>query len=292
MPGKKLKQAKEKLHVTGTSVRVLKMAGKDQPTPPVAKPNLGFRSGNGSVHAARTLMLEDLQRLLSHVNNADVLRSDYTKAIEHDNCLHKRSGKTRSLSARHLADLYSLDPSVTLFRALRYFWTRDPDGQALIGLLCAYARDPLLRLSAPRIICLTEGTKLDRQELCLEFEERFPGRFSKNTLNSIIRNVSSTWTKTGHLVGKVKKVRHSVQATAGSLSYALLLGYLSGLRGAALFDSEYIKLLDCNKEKAVELATLASQRGWIVFKRISNVMEVSFPKLLNKEEVELVREQG
>lgn len=295
MPGKELHRkvlSKGNANGTRATEKRMKTASKEVATPGLKAASFGFRGGGGGVHAARTLMLEDLQRLLSCVNNPDVVRADYTNAIERDNCLHKRSGKTRTLSARHLTDLYCLDPSVTLFRTLRYFWNRDPAGQALIALLCAYARDPLLRFSAESILSMPEGINLDREKLRWEFDERFPGRFSKNTLNSIVRNVSSTWTKTGHLVGKVKKVRHQVQPTTGSAGYALLLGYLSGRRGEALFDSEYVKLLDCGKERATELAALASQSGWLVFKRISNVVEVSFPKLLSEEEVEWTREQG
>lgn len=54
----------------------------------------GFRFGKGSVHTARTMMLEDLQLLLSYVGSPNASKSDYLKAIEEDNCLGKRSGIT------------------------------------------------------------------------------------------------------------------------------------------------------------------------------------------------------
>lgn len=250
----------------------------------------GFRFDNGGVHTARTMMLEDLQLLLSFVNNSDVVRADYLKAIEQDNCLNKRSGKTRSLSARHLSDLYSLDTSITIFRTLRFFWERDPEGQPLLALLCAYARDPLLRLSTSFILGLPEKTMLKQGELRSLYEEQFSGRFSKSTLNSMVRNLSSTWTKSGHLSGRVKKIRTQAKPTIGSVGYALLLGYLSGVRGEALFDTDYVKLLDCSPDRAIDFAIEASQRGWFVFKKIGKVMEVSFPRLLSEEEVGWTRE--
>ena len=68
-----------------------------------------------------------------------------------------------------------------------------------------------------------------------------------------------------------------------SVSYALLLGYLAGSRGQALFQTEYTKLLDCTFDKAIELAEEASRKGWIVFKRVDDVIEVLFPNLINQK---------
>lgn len=241
---------------------------------------------------ARTMMFEELRVLLSHVNNADILRSDYVRAIEKENCLGKRSGKTRSLTVRHLTDLYSLDPSVAVFRCLLYFWNRDPAARPLLALLCAYARDPIFRVSAPYILNLAAGSKLQREKLEWLFEEQFAGRFTTSTLKSTVRNISSTWTKSGHLSGKVTKLRTKVRATTGTVSYALLLGYLTGLRGETLFSSEYMKLLDVTMDGALDLAAQASQRGWLKFKRISNIVEVLFPNMLTDQELEWTREQN
>ena len=42
-----------------------------------------------------------------------------------------------------------LGDQVTLFRLLRYFWEVDSPGRPLLAFLCASARDPLLRVTAP-----------------------------------------------------------------------------------------------------------------------------------------------
>ena len=91
--------------------------------------HLGFSFERGGVHTARTMMLVELRALLSYVDTADAAKSDYLEAIQTANCLAKRSGKTRALTFRHLADLYALDPGLLVFRALRFFWRRDVDGQ-------------------------------------------------------------------------------------------------------------------------------------------------------------------
>ena len=46
----------------------------------------------------------------------------------------------------------ALDPSVPLFRLLQVVWKDDPAGQPLLALLCASARDPLLRITAGPVL--------------------------------------------------------------------------------------------------------------------------------------------
>lgn len=252
----------------------------------------GFSFERGGAHTSRTMMLEDLGGLLAYVDRPDADKSDYLRAIDDENCLGKRSRKTRVLSYRHLVDLYSLDRTNVLFRALLYFWNRDIDGQPLLALLCTYARDSVFRSTAPFIPKFPEGATITRESLEAFIDSQDPGRFSKATLKSTAQNINSTWTKSGHLYGRVRKVRSLANPTAGSVSYALLLGYLTGVRGQSLFQTEYTKLLDATLDKAIELAEEASRKGWIVFKRVENVMEVLFPNLINQEEMEWLREQS
>jgi len=159
-------------------------------------------------------------------------------------------------------------------------------------LLTAYARDPILRITAPLIQALAEGTVISRQAVEEAIEAHEPGRFSPATLRSVAQNTNSSWTKSGHLIGTKRKTRSRATATAGSVSYALLLGYLMGVRGQALFETEYSRLLDCPVPEAIDLAVDASRRGWLVFKRVADVIEVLFPNLLAIRDTELVREQA
>lgn len=252
----------------------------------------GFNFRTGGAHTARTMMLEDLRLLLSSVPSLDAVKSDYVRAVKEDNCLGKRSMKTRLLTSRHLIELYALDHSVTIFRALLYFWKRDANSQALLALLCACCRDPILRMSAPFILKLPENTLVSRENLEEFIDEEYPSRFSRATLKSTAQNINSTWTKSGHLRGRTKKVRSLVSATPGAVSYALFLGYLLGARGNALFKTEYANLLDCSVDRSIELANQAALKGWIVFKRLGNVIEVLFPNLLTSQEMEWLREQN
>lgn len=252
----------------------------------------GFSFERGSAHTSRTMMLEELRVLLTYIDDPEADKSVYRQAIDDENCLGKRSGKTCILTYRHLVDLYSLNRANVLFRTLLFFWNRDINGQPLLALICAYARDPIFRATAPFILKFQEGATISRESLEEFIDSQDPGRFSKATLKSTAQNINSTWTKSGHLVGRARKVRSRANPTAGSVSYALLLGYLSGVRGQALFQTEYAKLLDCPVHKAIELAEEASRKGWIVFKRVGDVIEVLFPNLINQEEMEWLREQS
>lgn len=263
--------------------------------PPVISDPLtkfGFTFGKGGAHTARSFMLEDLEHLLHYCKGPQFSQSAYIYAIEEENCLGKRSKKTRNLTSRHLIELYSLDPHIALFRNLLYVWERDPDSHPLLALLCTYVRDSLFRDSAPFILSLHVDDKITREVLEKYIEEKFPGRFSPATLKSVAQNINGTWTQSGHLLGKTKKIRARVKATPGSVVYALFLGYLTGNRGQLLFSTEYIKLLDCSFEQATSLAEIASKKGWIVYKRIGNIMEVQFPHFLTIEEQGWIYEQN
>ncbi|NYT60770.1 hypothetical protein H0A66_00295 [Alcaligenaceae bacterium] len=259
--------------------------------PPILE-HLGFNLKRGGAHTARTMMLAELRALLSYIDNASAPKKAYLEAIETDNCLGKRSGKTRALTYRHLVELYTLDPNTMLFRALRFLWQRDPDGQPLLAGLCVYARDPLFYATAPIVLGLPEGAVLTRTAIEEFIENQDPGRFSPATLKSTAQNINSSWTQTGHLSGRTRKLRSRSQATPGSVSFALLLGYVTGLRGELLFNSDYTKMLDCSTDKTIELAEDASRRNWISLKRVGNVVEVLFPNLITAQEMEYLREQN
>jgi hypothetical protein len=237
-------------------------------------------------------MLKELKLLFPFVDASGADKDMYLRSIVEDNCLNKRSDKTRNLSASHLATLYGLDPNITLFRCFRFFWERDKEGQALLALLIAVARDTILKSSVPFIQSYTMGQRVTREALEEFIDGLETDRFSPATLKSTAQNINSSWTQSGHLRGRIKKVRTKAKATSGAASFALLLGYLSGVRGESLYKTEYAKLLDCSMEEAIELSTEASRKGWIVLKRLGSVIEVLFPKLLSQQEMEWVREQS
>lgn len=254
--------------------------------------HLGFSKGTGSTHTKRTIMLGELTTLLETVSNPKAPFDDYKKAIIEENCLGKPSMATRRYTADYLKALYALDPIVFLFRALRYFWDRDLSGRQLIAFLCAFARDPLLSDLTYYVLDLPEGNTPSKRTLEGLIEKKYLGRFSPVMKSSLGRNLLSSWTQAGFLHGRNPKIRSQAVPTAGSTSYALLLAFLRGVRGPLLFETDFARLLDCSIYRAIELTEDAGRRGWIVFSRVGDVMEVSFPNLLNSKEMEWMREQN
>lgn len=246
---------------------------------------LGYGFKSFSPHTSRTMMLEELEVLFRYVEQASADRGAYLQAITEQNCLGKRSDKTRTLTYRHLVALYSLDNAVLIFRSLRHFWNKDPAAQPLLALLCVYSRDSILRAVAPSILEVSQGDMVSRLAVEELLSAGYSHRFSKATLRSMAQNINSTLTKSGHLCGRHKKVRSKARASSGSVAYALFLGYLMGIRGQALFQSEYIKLLDCTYDQTLDFALGASQKGYIVFNRIGAIVEVLFPNLIKPAEI-------
>lgn len=247
---------------------------------------VGFSFERGGAHTSRTIMLDELTGLLAYVPRPDALKAEYRHAIVEENCLAKRSGKTRALTYRHLVDLYALDPRFALFRAMRFFWQRDTEARALLALLTAYARDPVLRSATRFIIDKPEGALVDTDAVKRAIDAAESGRFSDATLTSTAQNINASFTKSGHLAGKARKARSRAGATPGSAAYALFLGYLSGARGRRLFETEFARLLDCPFDRMLELTEEAARKGWIVCKRIGTVIEVLFPNLITDDELE------
>ncbi len=251
----------------------------------------GFSSDRGGPHLARTMMLSDLDGLLSE-GRVDQPRQTLMEAIEQDNVLGKRSVQSRKLAARYLTKLYVLDAEVPLYRAFSYLWRREAAGRPLLALLMAYVRDAVLRSSATFILGMKPGTPFEREQLESFIDQQQPGRFSQSTLKSTVRNLAGTWTQSGHLRGHSKKVRTHAEPTPAAVAMALLLGFVRGERGQLLFESEFIKLLDCSASQGMELAEAAASKGWINFKRVGAIMEVDFPRLLTEEEKGWIVEQG
>ncbi len=252
----------------------------------------GFSFEKGSVHTKRTMMLKELMGVFNFVQDAGAASSAYYDAVFNENCTGKKTVASRKYTAQYLQKLYILDPSCCIFRALRFFWKRDVDGRKLTAFLCAFARDSILRQTIDYILDLSVNTVASKNELHAYIDRVFQDRFSPIMTASLGRNLLSSWTQAGYLEGRSKKNRKTPEVTPGSVAFSLFLGYLSGERGEMLFSSRYSNILDCSIDMSINMAENASSRGWLVFKRVGNVMEVAFPNLLTSEEMEWVREQS
>jgi len=243
----------------------------------------GFRWGQKGTHTSRTIMLDELRAVLANCR-PDATRDEYLTAINEDNCLGKRTAATRKLSSQRLSELYALDPEVPLFRIMRRCWYTDRDGQAILALLLALARDPLLRVTAPPVLRMRPGEELARQQMTDAISRAVGGRLSESTLDKVVRNAASSWTQSGHLKGRGRKVRQSVTPTAATTAFALLLGHLASKRGAALFESLWAQVLDAPAGELMHLAMDARRLGFLDMSQSGGVIDVSFSRLLAPDE--------
>ena len=252
-----------------------------------ADKRVGFHFGGKGTHTSRTIMLNELTDLL-RASGPNATRAEYRGLIVDDNCLGKRTGATRRITDQRLSELYALDRSVVLFRVMRHLWAGDDRGRPLLSLLLALARDPLLRFTAPPVLRLRPGEELGRQTLTDALNRSTGSRFNEAVLDKIVRNTASSWTQSGHFEGRSRKTRRAVSPTPAVVTFALVLGYVLGARGAVLFETLWSKVLDVGTDELLYLAMDAKRVGYLDLKVSGGVVEISLSRLLTEEERRLI----
>lgn len=238
----------------------------------------GDRSGGPST--SQTIMVSSLSALLD-LTPTTAPAVAYRIAVIDENVLGKRTAGAREWAFRQLRRFYALDPTSLLFRALRDLWP-DPQGRPLLALLCAMARDPVLRASAPMVLAADYGTVIGPDDFEGVVENIFPGAYRPSTRRGTAQKLASSWQQAGHLaaLNPTRKVRTRVISSPSSVAYALLLGHLGGVRGAALLDTPWTRVLDQPGSRLIDLGVAASQRGMLEFRHAGGLIDVSFRALL------------
>ena len=230
------------------------------------------------VSTSRTLMLRELTSLFATVPAASSI-DDYKYAIITQNVLLKPSAVTRSKTYSYLRDRFGLNPDIPIFSSLRLLWERDPAGQPLMALLVAAFRDPVLRSTIPLVIQRSPYQPILSPEFAEQINLAFPGKLRDKTLKSTGENTTSTYKQSGHLSGKSHCIRQRVTPTPGSTTLAFLLASLNGSGGTALFDTEWVQILDSPNESLLAEARIAASRGWLEYRHAGDVLEITFRQL-------------
>lgn len=247
----------------------------------------GDRSGGATT--SHTVVIPALTVLMDFVAS-DGSASDYEYAVLERNILGKNTVGSRKRTLRYLRELYLLRSDSVLFRALRDLWGDDPKGRPLLAGLCALARDPVFRSSVPPILAANPGDEVSSGDLAEAVEMEFPAAYNESTLAKIGRNTFSSWGQTGHLksVARTTKVRQRAVCSPAALAFALLLGHLEGVRGDALFETLWVRVLDLPRRHLLDLAMVASQRSLIDFRHSGGVTVVGFRALLRPMEGQML----
>ncbi len=240
--------------------------------------DIGFRFGAKGTHSSRTMMLEEIS-LLFEATGPNSTRADYAAATVDENCLAKRTFASRRLTNQRLGELYGLDPVIPLFRVFRRLWEEDRHGRAILALLTSVARDPLLACTCPTMIALPIGAHLNREPLREALRALVGARLNGDVLEKVCRNVASSWTQSGHLLGRTTKIRQAVVATPANASYALYLAYACGFRGTSLFSSSWFRVIDCDPPAGRYLSLEAKKLGFLDLRISGDVIELNLSRL-------------
>ncbi len=219
-------------------------------------------------------MLAELGELLNTLP-ANAIHTAYTEAVISDNALGKATVASRHHSRQHLRELYGCDPRLPIFRVLRRLWVLDETGRPLLALLAALGRDPVLRATAPAVLPLPAGAELVRSTFIEVIRAGAGDRFKETVLDKIARNAASSWSQSGHLHGRMRKLRRRVEPTPGALAFAVWLGTQEGIGGPALFESPWARVLDSTPAGLAEVARRARRLGLVELRVGGGVLEVS-----------------
>lgn len=253
----------------------------DQPTAADSEGEIVPGDVSGGTNTSHTIIVGALAALFDAVPVGGPATA-YEQAALDANVLGKDTDGARRRTYRYLRELYLLRPDSLLFRALRDLWPVDPPARPLLAGLCALARDAVFRASSAAITSSSPGDALGSADLADAVGEQFPASYSPGTLAKIGRNTFSSWEQTGHLAeaGHATKVRTRAICRPANVSYALLLGHMEGVRGRAVFDTLWARVLDQPVSHLMDLAASASQHGMLELRQAGGVVEVGFRELL------------
>jgi hypothetical protein len=242
---------------------------------------LDFGGSNvySGVSTSRTLMLRELTDLLAVVPFT-AEPTEYRRAIVDDNVLLKPSAGTRAKTYSFLRGRFALDPAVPAFSLLRFLWAHDAASQPLLALMVALLRDAFLRSTVAFLEEATLGQVVRSPDFAQVIQAELPELLGEKTLKSTSENITSTYRQSGHLECGRVCVRTRVEPTPASVTMALLFATLDGNTGQALFESEWVRLLDAAPESIMAEARIASARGWLELRAAGDVIDISFRRLL------------
>lgn len=235
---------------------------------------------SGGTHTSRTIMLKELRALLGEVPEGASI-DDYRIAVCIENVGGKKTDSAKQRTFRYLRELYRLDRSQPTFAALRSLWAADVEAQPLLAMLSALVHDPALRATSTPVLRVKEGEQLTSGELAASVQHEQPGDYNEAVAAKIGRNALSSWQQSGHLqaAGRYTKIRARALCRPPAVAYALFLGHLDGGAGEALLDTLYAHVLDVPRQVVRDQAFSAAQRGWIDYREVGTVIEVTFREL-------------
>ncbi|MGC8634202.1 MAG: hypothetical protein ACP5VP_06005 [Candidatus Limnocylindrales bacterium] len=229
-------------------------------------------------HTGKTMMLAELRLLLAAAPGAASF-ADYQRAAVKENALAKSTAANRANTLMYLKQLYGLRPDIPVFAAMRELWEVRSADQPLLALLCACARDILLRATAEVVLSAKLGAPVRAADLSAAIAGAFPDRYAAASLRNLGRNIASSWTQAGLLAGTRDKHRATPSVDVAAVVYALYLGHLEGYAGPALFSARWARLLGRTEAELRALTETAARAGWLEYRSSGGMTEITFRHL-------------
>jgi hypothetical protein len=230
---------------------------------------VGMKVAGGGPHQSKTMMLAELSTVL-----ALSAHTDYSGAILRQNLLGKPSMRSRQAAVYRLRQLYGIGQPAAICAVLHKLWQRDPFGRPLLAILCALARDPLLRDGADAVLSAAPEEQVRWPSIATAFERRHPDRLGEKMSKSLAQNAASSWTQSGHQSGAVQKRRTRAMPTPTVAAYAALLANLAGFGGARLLASRWLDLIDRPAEDRLSLLRQSEGLGLARVRIAGDVLEI------------------
>ena len=230
---------------------------------------VGMKLAGGGPHQSKTMMFAELSTVLAYGATAN-----HTDAILHQNLLGKPSMRSREAALYRLRQLYGIGQPAPICTALYCLWHRDPAGRPLLAILCALARDSMLRDGADAVLDAAPGEVVRWPSIAATFEGRHPCRLGEKMSKSLAQNAASSWTQSGHLSGAVQKRRTRANPTPTVAAYAALLAGLAGFGGPMLLASRWMDVVDRPIEDRLSLLRQAEGLGLARVRTAGDVLEI------------------
>jgi hypothetical protein len=232
----------------------------------------------GTVHSARTIMLDEFTKVM----DISVHDDSYEFSLS-QNLTGKRSSYNAGMTGKLLKKLYGFNTSYPPFLALKYFWQNsETSDKPLLSFVYAIYHDYLLSESIEVIQETKLGEKAEIERFMYNIERLHPMKYSDKTKRSASRNLISSWKKAGFFEGKVKNIRSQPEISAKVACFAFLLAYLKGDRGDYIWNSAGVRALCLHESKLRELAIECAKRDLMQYQYAGSVTAISFNNLLNK----------
>src|SRR5207249_3596431 len=128
-------------------------------------------------------------------------------------------------------------------------------------------------------VALADGAEYQRAAMRIAVEKLVGERMNESTVDKVVRNAASSWSQSGHLVGRTFKIRRVIKPTPAAVAFALYLSHAAGFRGQEMLSTGWLRVLDCGGSSALDFAMAAKRMGLLDLRMAGDVFELNVDRL-------------